>query len=70
MTYALIKVGRPDKYVMRTRVLLRPIVFLRVRYSNCVRCNILILLINLFVIAYPTVSWPTPCQHLGTTIAR
>ena len=53
MTYALIKVGRPDKYVMRTRVLLRPIVFLRVRCSICVRCNILILLIKIVRYSIP-----------------
>jgi len=33
-------------HVMRTRVLSRPIVFLRVRCSFCVRCSILILLIK------------------------
>jgi hypothetical protein len=32
--------------VMRTRVLRRPIVFLRVRCSICVRCSILTLLIK------------------------
>ena len=30
---------------MRTRVLRRPIVFLHVRFSICVRCTILILLL-------------------------
>jgi len=44
MTDALIKAGRPD--VMRTRVLHRPIVFLRVRFGICVRCSIPILLIK------------------------
>ena len=32
---------------MRTRVLLRPIVFLRIRFSICVPCSILILLIKI-----------------------
>jgi len=41
------------RHVMRTRVLRRPIVFLRVRCSICVRCSILILLRKLFVVA----SW-------------
>ena len=37
---------------MRTHVLLRPIVFFRVRCSICVRCSILILFIKLFVVAF------------------
>jgi len=32
--------------VMRTRMLRRPIVFLRVRFSICVRCIILVLLMK------------------------
>jgi hypothetical protein len=34
------------RHVMRTRVLSRPIVFLRVRCNICVRCSVLILLIK------------------------
>ena len=45
MTDALIKAGRPDN-VMRTRVLCRTIVFLRIRCSIFALCNILILLIK------------------------
>ena len=37
---------------MRTRVLHRPIVFLRVRCNMCVRCSILVLLRKLFVVAF------------------
>jgi hypothetical protein len=47
MTEALIEAERLN--ISCTRVLLRPMVFLHVCYSN------LILLIKLFVVAYPTV---------------
>ena len=50
MTDPLIEAGKPW-YAMRTRVLRRPIVFLRVRCNVCVRCSILILLKKLFVVA-------------------
>jgi hypothetical protein len=51
---------KQSSLVMRTRVLRRPIVFLRVRCRNCVRCNILIFYENCslkhsFVVAFPTV---------------
>ena len=45
MTDAVMKVGKA-RHDIRTRVLRRPIVFLRVR------CSILILLIKLFVVAF------------------
>ena len=44
--------------VMRKRVLRRPIVFLRVRCSICVRCNILIFLLKMFVEAFVRCSIP------------
>jgi len=43
---------------MRVRVLRRPIVFLGLHCSICVHCIILILLINLFIVAFVRCSVP------------
>jgi hypothetical protein len=60
---------------MRTRVLRRPIVFLRVRYSICVRYSILILLITtirciIFRLAYWTVLQCRLCLKCDGTRAE
>ena len=54
---------------MRTRVLRRPIVFLRVRCSNCFRCGIVILLIKLFVVTFVRCSIPHCICRLPVQLA-
>jgi len=58
------------RHVVRTRVLRRPIVFLRVRCSICFRCNILIVLIKVLVVAYPNVVHfkPTNVHVCGSVV--
>ena len=46
------------EHVTRMRVLRRPKEFLSVRFSICVRCNILILLTKLFVVEFIRCSIP------------
>jgi len=45
------------QHVMCMCVLRHLIVFLRIRCSICVRCIVLILLIKLFIVSYPTVHY-------------
>jgi len=45
------------RHVIRTRMLLRLIVFLHIHFSICVRCSILILLIKTVCCSIPHCIW-------------